>query len=292
MKSAEACSPTGSVFYLTPEGRLLSYAKGLYTTNTCQLKTEPGTTDADIIYFWARDDKDDPTKKYYILQKKAGSGSRWIYDDGGNNEVDRQNTVDAAHCNWTVEKVENLPVNVSTTAKWATLYAPVPLTIPADVDAYTASISGTTCTLTGVTGSVPANTGLILHKAGGGLTNFAVAESASPLGSTNVLSGTIETTATPSSCYTLQLNRTDASKVGLYSYNGDKVQGFRAYYAAGSSSVQAYLFSFGDEDVTGIDTVQQDIDLQGGDIYDLTGRKVNRPAKGMYIVNGRKVYFK
>lgn len=292
MKSAEACSPTGSVFYLTPEGRLLSYAKGLYTTNTCQLMTETGTEGADIIYFWARDDKDDPTKKYYILQKKAGSGSRWIYDDGGNNEVDRQNTVDAAHCNWTVEKVENLPVNVSTTAKWATLYAPVPLTIPADVDAYTASISGTTCTLTGVTGSVPANTGLILHKAGGGLTNFAVAESASPLGSTNVLSGTIETTATPSSCYTLQLNNSDATKVGLYSYNGANVQGFRAYYAAGSNSVQAYLFSFGDEDITGINATQQDIDLQGSDIYDLTGRKVNRPAKGLYVVNGRKVYFK
>ncbi len=57
----------------------------------------------------------------------------------------------------------------------------------------------------------------------------------------------------------------------------------------GASATNCYKLGFGDE-VTAIDIL--DIELQGLDVYDLSGRKVAKPNKGVYIINGKKVYVK
>lgn len=57
----------------------------------------------------------------------------------------------------------------------------------------------------------------------------------------------------------------------------------------GASATNSYKLGFGDE-VTAIDIL--DIELQGLDVYDLSGRKVAKPSKGVYIINGKKVYVK
>jgi hypothetical protein len=41
-------------------------------------------------------------------------------------------------------------------------------------------------------------------------------------------------------------------------------------------------------DVTGVDMAQREL-INDNKYYNLNGQKVNRPAKGMYIRNGRKV---
>jgi len=65
---------------------------------------------------------------------------------------------------------------------------------------------------------------------------------------------------------------------------------FRAFYISGNSQVNVFGISLLDES-TGIKEIDMD-DLDGVAIYDLTGRKVNRPVSGVYIINGKKYLIK
>ncbi|MBQ2123519.1 MAG: hypothetical protein II200_05985, partial [Bacteroidaceae bacterium] len=47
----------------------------------------------------------------------------------------------------------------------------------------------------------------------------------------------------------------------------------------------------GEEDTTGIDDITSNVHQQS-EIFDLHGRRVNNPGKGLYIVNGKKVMIK
>lgn len=49
---------------------------------------------------------------------------------------------------------------------------------------------------------------------------------------------------------------------------------------------------FGTDDETGIDTMSDVRSKMGGVWYDLQGRRVENPAKGLYINRGRKVVIK
>ena len=44
-----------------------------------------------------------------------------------------------------------------------------------------------------------------------------------------------------------------------------------------------------DGETTSISTVKTDADKMDGEWYDLSGRRVAQPAKGIYVKNGRKV---
>ena len=47
-----------------------------------------------------------------------------------------------------------------------------------------------------------------------------------------------------------------------------------------------------DEETTGVNTLNGERKTMNGEYYDLQGRKVAQPAKGLYIVNGKKVVIK
>jgi hypothetical protein len=47
-----------------------------------------------------------------------------------------------------------------------------------------------------------------------------------------------------------------------------------------------------DFETTGIEKLTKDLSNVKGAYYDLQGRKIAQPAKGLYIVNGRKVVVK
>lgn len=46
-----------------------------------------------------------------------------------------------------------------------------------------------------------------------------------------------------------------------------------------------------DDETTGIQQIQSDV-KSNGDYYDLQGRRVSTPTRGLYIVNGKKVVIK
>lgn len=83
-----------------------------------------------------------------------------------------------------------------------------------------------------------------------------------------------------------------------YSRNPRTLKNFRAHFwvqpdASGSSSARAINVDWGDGEVSGIMTTNLTNDTNSvGAWYDLQGRKVTKPTKGLYIVNGRKVVIK
>ena len=79
--------------------------------------------------------------------------------------------------------------------------------------------------------------------------------------------------------------------------NGKALGAFRAYFDIPSSKpAREFVLNFGDDESTtgiiSIDNGQWTIDNLADAIYDLQGRRVENPKKGLYIVNGKKVVVK
>lgn len=225
-----------------------------------------------------------------------------FYDNGdGSNSADRggnltiNSSTNARYVNWTLETVSTLPVTISA-AGYATLCAPVALTVPGDVKAYAvSSISNKILNLTEISTTIPAGTPVILagengEKAVEGVYNFAITTGGSYDGD-NELTGTYAAIAAPNGSYILQKQ---GENVGFYlvdtSVATPNVPGFRAYIPASpSGNVKAFFLNGGDTDA--IKSVFSGI--AEGKIFDLSGRKVAKMQKGnTYIVNGKKVNVK
>ena len=81
--------------------------------------------------------------------------------------------------------------------------------------------------------------------------------------------------------------------------NGKALGAFRAYFIIpennGSQNAREFELNFGDEEIiTGIIEVNTNLTNntnKAEGIFDLQGRKVANPNKGIYIVNGKKVVF-
>ena len=187
----------------------------------------------------------------------------------------------------------SLPVSVSTTVNYGTLYTPVALTVPADgVEVYTGTINGDYLHLNPVSGTIPAGTAVVLKytdavKTAGSLSFATAADVASISG--NVLAGQANTIAASgiTNPYTLQ---NPATGIGFYPYNGTNLNGFKAYMTTGTTTVRGFLFEE-DGTTTSIDTLET-VTPNAQTIYDLSGRRVSKAQKGLYIVNGKKVYIK
>ena len=205
---------------------------------------------------------------------------------------------------WTITEVTELPVAI-TAAGYATLYAPVALTIAEGVTAYTATIAedDKTLDLNEVENTIPANTGVIL-KADPKTYNFAVAADVAAI-KDNVLVGSFAKSAKnpAAKVYTLQMpNKEDKESVGFYLFKGytneadqegtkTYINGFRAWIEVAAGEEAPAMFSFGrGQGTTSIENAL--VNTENAVIYDLAGRRVAKMEKGIYIVNGRKVVVK
>ena len=168
---------------------------------------------------------------------------------------------------------------------FATFSAVKAINVDGIVTAYGAKYDGSKIVLTPVT-EIPANTGVIIEAAAGTYTIPAI-NSASALGSINELqvsNGSV--TGNGSTIYALGKKGT---KVGFIKVaNGVTIPAGKAYLVISASARDFIGF---DEDATGIEAVQQEAkaDTQ---YFNLAGQRVAQPAKGLYIVNGKKVIIK
>ena len=210
-----------------------------------------------------------------------------FYDNGDNGSADRGGNVsinsstNARYTNWYLEAVTTLPVAISD-VKYATLYAPVALTIPADVTAYTVTDGETAVTMTEITdGVVPANVGVVLAGEEG---TYDFAFSSEAGSATSGLTGCLAAATRPDGSYILS---DGTSGVGFYKDGPETVVGFKAYLpASGDSGQQVKAFLF--DTPTAISGMNH-AGIANGTIYNLAGQRVNKAQKGIYIVNGRKV---
>lgn len=206
--------------------------------------------------------------------------------------------------NWTLE-MSSVPVTISSVG-WATYCSPYILDFSeTGATVYTAALNTTTnnISLSEVSGGkVPANTGVILYKNGGGDINPAVIASANPIGNNNELVGIVKNTTVtynPSEgIYNYIMEWDDVSNKPMFSKaaaNGATLTANKAYlstdYNVENSLARALAVASDAIETTGINNVQNSgIKAQG--YYNLNGQRVSNPTKGLYIVNGRKVVVK
>lgn len=74
--------------------------------------------------------------------------------------------------------------------------------------------------------------------------------------------------------------------------SNNTVKPFRSYLQVKTAGVRNITFVVGDEEVTGIANIVANKQLDGENIYNLSGQKVNKAHKGLYIQNGKKVVVK
>lgn len=156
--------------------------------------------------------------------------------------------------------------------------------------AYKASVSGERVILTPVT-AVPAGAGVVL-KGDAGTYYVPVTTGAGTLSGNALVRGTgvaVVTSADSKNNYVLSTDN-DGNNVGFYQANGETVPTYRAYLQTTAASPARLIIVFEDE-ATGISTVQS-VGFMVDGYYDLQGRRVAQPTKGLYIQNGKKVFIK
>ena len=79
--------------------------------------------------------------------------------------------------------------------------------------------------------------------------------------------------------------------VGFYKWNGGSLTSGKVYLPSSAVTSSSRDFIGFEGDVTGINEVKNQKETVNG-IFDLQGRKVVTPSKGLYIVNGKKVVIK
>lgn len=184
---------------------------------------------------------------------------------------------------------------------WASLYLPVAVAIPSGVKAYYASaISSSSVTLTELTENIPANTGVLVNASEGTYTFNALQSDATPLAGTNLFEGVItDRQFTDSEIYVLAGSENDKANpiFKLYdsgSSSGVTLSAYKSYLLASNvpSLARTLTFGFYDDETTGITDVKINTENGTTQYYDLSGRRVTHPTKGLYIVNGKKVIIK
>ena len=159
------------------------------------------------------------------------------------------------------------------------------------LDAYVAtSANASSVTMTKVEAAVPAGTPLMLIGTAGTQYNVPVAATAEAVVGNLLVAGDGSTTIGG----TLRYDYILYSDGLFYRANEGVLAVGKAYLhldAAPAAGAHALNIVFDDGDVTGINLTPA-LSQSNGVYFDLMGRKIAQPTKGLYIVNGRKVVIK
>ena len=172
-----------------------------------------------------------------------------------------------------------------TDAGYATYYSPYALDFSSTgLTAYIAKLNGSEVSFTEVT-KVPANTGVLLKGAAGDY-NISTTLDATDDVTGNVLKGVLADTEVAVGSFVLLKGD---KGVGFYKTTATFTVGANtAYFEALPTTARFIGF---DDMTTTINNVDANLNANG-QIYDLQGRRVVAPQKGLYIINGKKVVLK
>ena len=209
-----------------------------------------------------------------------------------------------------VNPSEVVSVTIGATG-YTTFSSPVPLDFSgvSGLTAYVArSVGDGAVHLTSVT-TAPANTGLVLAGTPNATYNIPVTASAEAPAS-NMLVGCIVSTTVAADAtsgfnnYVL-VNEGGTAKFQSLVENGATIPADKAFLNAGTYSAARSLQIVFDDVTTSISRIDNGEFLRPSEqaspwaerkvenlVYDLQGRRVNQPMKGLYIVNGKKVIMK
>ena len=154
------------------------------------------------------------------------------------------------------------------------------------ITVYTAQDKETSVGLTEITsGQVPANTPVVLYKAGanGTAINVPVIASAAAIEGTNDLR--ISTGTDVDNMYVLAMNPT----IGFYPWTGTNLPAGKIYLQGKASYGARSFIGFDSNTTTSIDNVVVKTIDENAPMYNLAGQRVNKSYKGVVIVNGKKM---
>lgn len=244
---------------------------------------------------------------YAIRYYYSKNGSRFRYYSYSNSlpiQLYKLNQTSSAYAYYTT------CLNIEVTANkygYSTWYSAVPVSIPEGLKAYYCTIEGETAALHPINGVIPSFTGAILYseeaaqKQEAKSYTMSYTTGAAPNISGNRLIGFTKDTYVDNGKAHYALNVRD-SKVGFYipqtaeEVEGEKLspespftaKAGKAYLSKDpNETAAAYAIKrIDDTDVISVTTAPSQSDTQ---IYDLFGRPVELPHKGIYIINGKKV---
>ena len=188
----------------------------------------------------------------------------------------------------------NITLNTVNGKSYASFYVDYPVVVTTDnVKVYTGTINNNSLEMTEASDKIiPANVGVVLISETGATT----AEISISNENGTLLSGDLTGTTTGQNIADSQSNylvlgrdASDETKVGFYRPSGTQIPANKAYINLGGGSVQGLAFNF-DGATTDINSISAATDKQ--EIYDLSGRRVMKANKGLYIINGKKCFIK
>ncbi len=288
------------IFYLTENNKLLSYKLGTYL-NSDHSASAKGESSGTTLTFNPSESNDGG---YFTL--KTNDNTLYLVDVG--EEVGQSDNYVENSCEWMLEEVEVLPVSVNASAGFASFYSPVSLMLPEGLTAYVVSeVKDDKAVLTEIAQAgqvVYANTAILLEGDGGEYDLTITAEaSADAVDFTNMLRGTIDDqiieygNAThymlsvldgQGALYRVARNLTaDGVQVDEQEATHFKNNGFKSYLTVLGANVKALRILKQSTSIGEIPLNSHKFKA----IYDLQGRRVNQPSKGLYIVDGKKVVY-
>lgn len=232
--------------------------------------------------------RDGNTGKSYYIITKTGSFEKAdftdYYDDNNSSaftfeEVTYPNTI-----------TFNNAQNINGVSHIATFSAPFATIIPANVKAYYVSAKGAEATMTAIDAqAIPANQGVILTSESGDAATMVPAAgetAATIIGNQLGHSAGADKVLTAGVGYILG-NGTEGT--AFYPCKAGSLPINKAYLL-GNGGESAIAMNFGNA-VTGINTIAAPASAKAP-IFDLSGRRVVKATKGLYIQNGKKVIVK
>lgn len=173
---------------------------------------------------------------------------------------------------------------------WATFYNVCGYQVPSGTQVFKVTQTGTGITMTEITdGIINSDKGVVLKSTSSSITLTPTISASATSYSDNSLLGTMTSISNPGNAYVL--NKKTAG-VGFYKLKDTGTIGAnKAYlvYNGGSEAREFFLFN----ETTGVEGIGKSIESKSNALYyDLQGRRVVEPTKGIYIVNARKVVIK
>lgn len=293
-----ADSGDGNKSYKTSAQTTTYVAQNDWTIEPATLEKGAGivslTNRADVFgYVQMKGLGKDGTTTYYLNSRindafVAAHSADKFYD--ANNGVNRS-------CYYQFEEAAEYPntinfnaaQNINGVSHIATFSAPFATIIPTGVKAYYVSAKGTEATMTAIDAqAIPANQGVILTSESGDAATMvpAAGETAATItGNQLGHSAGAAKTLTAGEGYILG-NGTEG--IAFYPCKAGSLPSNKAYLLGNGES--AIVMNFGNA-VTGINTIAAPASAKAP-IFDLSGRRVVKATKGLYIQNGKKVIVK
>lgn len=279
------------VYYVTPDNKLISLQQGLFLSDDDGFPCDDYAAAGSVFDFGVSVVATNATAGTYCIRSQAEpkyfktSADGLAVSDDGND----------AQCEFVLEEVTELPLNINTTTGYTTLCLPTPFNVPDDVTVlYVSHIHDNLLTITetgfsNIAGNVP----VILYKEGGGKISISVANEGQSIEGNLLMPteiGGTKVSAGQKACVYALNDEATSGSFRLLNDTDRGIASFKAYYMSNAETNAPQHLYFDENALTGIASLVTN--ASNAIVYDLQGRRINPkgaiPA-GVYILkNGNR----